>query len=960
MNKLFKSIVAASVGVAMAIGVGAGLGREASAVQAEESVAYTLTPASGSNNTYAGNCDITVNGITWNLTGNSQQLPWRIGGGKNTGLSEVDRNLYSKTAIISDVTKIEITHGTANGITVNSWTLVVSKNADFSSPVSTLTPTFAASTATTINRPDGSDWSNCYFKFTYNVSVSGTSNKYLEFSEAKFYTEAQVQGSVSIELDKETMNLDLYNATTGTLKAIVSVTGSATNGLSALSDDESVVTISTDAPVSGTAFNVVAHKTGTAHIIVSSNWDDNVSKTCTVTVSDSTPEGFESKQFTQCTQVSDLEVGFSYLITSDPSANVKTMSIFPSTNNRPAVDATVSNGKINSSANMLTVTLEQSGNFWKIKTENNDGGNNYFTQGNQTGNNYLKLSDTGDNWSITFDSGSAVITSQLQSSRNILRYNSTNNIFSCYSSGQQSIYLWKEYSTKTLDGLSLDVAVPTKKDYVSGEHFDPDGLEVYAIWDGVKDTEHNLANSLVWEPDPLTSNTTSVTGTFRTKTVTVEGITVTVGPGSLERPYTVAEAKAAMDSGTGIQNVYIEGIVTQVDYYSESNHYITYWISDDGSVNEFEIFHGKGIGGADFASKDDIVVGATVVVCGNIALYNSTYELEADNQLVSQTLPTYGVDHYLSNATRIATIRGEENESVVDEGSVATTIDQLVSANGWTISVSGSEVCYDTLQLNDNISVSTTGDATCGSIWGTSPNLDWRLYHNKGGNAIVTAKNGYELVSVKFTFALAKNGVFKYLENEISSGQLINLSGTSAEFVVDSTTESKGQVKISAIEVSYKKATFQSIKSLDLRFGAKIPMQDWEAIVNNPNWEIEDYGVMMFLANSKDDALKVKDKYNDQLDFNEQEHVAVGHKGSGATPDQDGNGNYNFTVKVNVPNDSWYNKYFYAAPFIKVNGQVYFLLEADICESVRTIVLAGHNNGTNFSKAAMDFLAGEQ
>ena len=53
MNKLLKSIVAATVGVAMAIGAGVGLGREASAVYAADVVAYTLTPATGSNNAYA-------------------------------------------------------------------------------------------------------------------------------------------------------------------------------------------------------------------------------------------------------------------------------------------------------------------------------------------------------------------------------------------------------------------------------------------------------------------------------------------------------------------------------------------------------------------------------------------------------------------------------------------------------------------------------------------------------------------------------------------------------------------------------------------------------------------------------------------------------------------------------------------------------------------------------------------
>ena len=94
-----------------------------------EEVAYTLQPASGSNNAYANNCDITISGITWNLTGNSTTQPWRIGG---KSLDGVDRPVYSTNPITDNISTIEIEHGTASGITVNSMTLIVSANSDFS------------------------------------------------------------------------------------------------------------------------------------------------------------------------------------------------------------------------------------------------------------------------------------------------------------------------------------------------------------------------------------------------------------------------------------------------------------------------------------------------------------------------------------------------------------------------------------------------------------------------------------------------------------------------------------------------------------------------------------------------------------------------------------------------------------------------------------------------------------
>jgi len=157
-----------------------------------EEVAYTLTPATGSNNGYATNCDITINDITWNVTGNAQQIPWRLGG-KATDSSTpltTDRTIYSKTAIADNITSVVVTNGTASSITVNSFTLTVASDASFSNIISTVEGTFAASGTTTFTRPEGADWTGRYYKFTYNITISATSNKFLQFSGAVFNREA--------------------------------------------------------------------------------------------------------------------------------------------------------------------------------------------------------------------------------------------------------------------------------------------------------------------------------------------------------------------------------------------------------------------------------------------------------------------------------------------------------------------------------------------------------------------------------------------------------------------------------------------------------------------------------------------------------------------------------------------------------------------------------------------------
>ena len=149
-----------------------------------QDVFYTLTPANGSNNSYAGNCDITVGDITWNLTGNSQMLPWRLGGKELAG---IDRTLYSKTAMGNAISKVSMEIGSIS-LTVNSFKLTVASDAEFSTVIDEVTATVEANKTINITPSKGSEWaSEAYFKFTFNVTTSGSSNQYVEFASATFY-----------------------------------------------------------------------------------------------------------------------------------------------------------------------------------------------------------------------------------------------------------------------------------------------------------------------------------------------------------------------------------------------------------------------------------------------------------------------------------------------------------------------------------------------------------------------------------------------------------------------------------------------------------------------------------------------------------------------------------------------------------------------------------------------------
>ena len=95
--------------------------------------------------------------------------------------------------------------------------------------------------------------------------------------------------------------------------------------------------------------------------------------------------------------------------------------------------------------------------------------------------------------------------------------------------------------------------------------------------------------------------------------------TPATGKGSLSDPYNVAEAIAAIKAGTApTTQVYLTGIISDVAFYNTQYKSITYYISDDGKSKDMQVYSGKGLNGADFATKEDLKVGQKVTILGKI------------------------------------------------------------------------------------------------------------------------------------------------------------------------------------------------------------------------------------------------------------------------------------------------------------------------------------------------------
>ena len=281
--------LAMSFGTLAAVGAANAFSGDAVVVKAEEVKAYELVPEKGSNNAYAGNCDIQINGITWNLTGNSTTIPWRIGG---NSLTKVDRSLYSKTALNKNISRIDVSIGDATDITVNSFTVSVFKTAEDAAKnanaVSSLNPAFKANSTITVSKPEDANWENCFYRFAFNVTVTKTKNKFLELKGATFY-EDSTQPSISIADEAD------FTLTSGNKKSIaIEAKNIPEGGSIAVSvDDKDIATATVNAE--GTAIEFVAgNKAGKSNYkvsILNSSEEEVASCTGSVTVKEKDPEG---------------------------------------------------------------------------------------------------------------------------------------------------------------------------------------------------------------------------------------------------------------------------------------------------------------------------------------------------------------------------------------------------------------------------------------------------------------------------------------------------------------------------------------------------------------------------------------------------------------------------------------------------------------------------------------------
>ena len=165
-------------------------------------------------------------------------------------------------------------------------------------------------------------------------------------------------------------------------------------------------------------------------------------------------------------------------------------------------------------------------------------------------------------------------------------------------------------------------------------------------------------------------------------------------PGTEAKPYTVAEARAAIDAGANVTGVYATGIVSKiVTAFNPSYGNISYNISVDGTeeADQLQAYRGKSYKGEKFTSENDIQVGDVVVIYGNLKKYNNTYEFEQDNQLVSLQRPVVTTPCIDVAETEVSVpAEGKEGTIVVDYLNITN-----VAAEVFFCDADGNAATYD-------------------------------------------------------------------------------------------------------------------------------------------------------------------------------------------------------------------------------------------------------------------------
>ena len=185
---------------------------------------------------------------------------------------------------------------------------------------------------------------------------------------------------------------------------------------------------------------VVTDTQGNAVTVIESQFempDDDVSVSAVFTYS---PQSFV-QEYQLVTSADQLVAGRTYLIVN--VTNGKALGTTQNNNNRSASPVTIEDGVISVIDNTICeLVLGAAGNNWTF-FDPDYGTNGGYLYAASSSNNYLRTqasNNANGQWSISINAeGLATLQAQGNNTRNLLKYNSSSDVFSCYASGSTQL-----------------------------------------------------------------------------------------------------------------------------------------------------------------------------------------------------------------------------------------------------------------------------------------------------------------------------------------------------------------------------------------------------------------------------------------------------------------------------------------------------------------------------------------
>lgn len=185
-----------------------------------------------------------------------------------------------------------------------------------------------------------------------------------------------------------------------------------------------------------------------------------------------------------------------------------------------------------------------------------------------------------------------------------------------------------------------------------------------------------------------------------------------------------------------------------------------------------------------------------------------TITASADNASESgtATLGTITFSNIETEEELIVTVTQKSSYVAPTTGvTVTKKISDIVSEKGYKVS-SGNTIntIQKSIQIDDNITMSSTGGGNTGSFWGTSPNIDWRCYQSESNSVVkISAKDGYVIETIKLVFTNGNNGTLD--GGKVKSGEENSVNSQEISYVIGHSSGTKnGQIRITEVSVTYK------------------------------------------------------------------------------------------------------------------------------------------------------------